>query len=78
MARDKTARDIEDANKQMSAASEGDASRRKGEAHTATTPAAGAAVHHARVGAELSAENRERQGETADAIKRAAENDGRV
>jgi hypothetical protein len=35
-------------------------------------------VHRARVGAELSAEDHiSQQGETADALKRAAENDGR-
>lgn len=79
MERDKTERDIEDANRAVSAAPEGDASRRRGEAHTATTPATGAAVQHARVGAELSAEDpMHQQGETADAIKRAAETDGRV
>jgi hypothetical protein len=50
--------------------------RRKADMDAATWPASGAPVHHARVAAELAGEDNE--SETAQAIKRAAENDGRV
>ena len=48
---------------------------RKADMDAATGPASGAPVHP-RAGAELAGEDDE--GETAEAIKRAAENDGRV
>ncbi len=79
MERDRKERELEEAKRQAGAGPEGDLSRRRGEAHAAMTPASGAAVQHAFAGATLSAEEPAgQQGETADAIKRAAENDGRV
>ncbi len=79
MNRDKRELDVEEANREMPAAPEGDASRRRGEVRSATTPASGAPVQHAYAGAEIAADEPSSQtGETADALKRAAENDGRV
>ena len=70
--------DVTKTNQQMNAPGD-PRRRRKGEFDTASQPASGAAVQHARVGAELSGEGRAYdQSETAEAIKRAAENDGRV
>ena len=79
MERDKNEKEIKDLNRRMGAAPEGDTSRRRGEVHTAMTPASGAAAQHGRVGAAPSADEPSSDtGETADALKRAAENDGRV
>ena len=50
--------------------------RRKADMDAAAWPASGAPVHHARGAAELAGEDNE--SETAQAVKRAAENDGRV
>ena len=79
MERDKNEQEIEDLNRRMGAAPEGDISRRRGEVHTAMTSASGAAVQHGWVGAATTADEPSSEtGETADALKRAAENDGRV
>ena len=53
--------------------------RRAADFDTATAPASGAAVQHAAAGAALSVDGRPSDAsETAEAIKRAAENDTRV
>ena len=54
--------------------------RREAELRAATHPTSGAAVQHALAGASLAADDDSGAGtgETADALKRAAENDGRV
>jgi len=78
MAHDKKDSDAEAVNKQVNAPEDRARIRAKGEAENAMTPASGAAVQHALAGAEIAAEKPMReQGETADALKRAAENDGR-
>ena len=70
--------DVEAVNRRANAPEDRRQNRAKAELDAATWPASGAAVHHARVGAELAGENASDGTETADAIKRAAENDGRV
>ena len=53
--------------------------RRDAELRAATHPTSGAAVQHASAGASTAADDRSAgTGETAGALKRAAENDGRV
>jgi hypothetical protein len=53
--------------------------RRDAELRAATHPTSGAAVQHALAGASIAADDGSAgSGETADALKRAAENDGRV
>ncbi len=53
--------------------------RREAELRAATHPTSGAAIQHASAGASLTADDHGAgAGETADALKRAAENDGRV
>ena len=72
-------KNVEAVNRGMHAPEDADARRIKGAARTAMTAASGAAVNHAFAGAEISAdEPMSAQGETADALKRAAENDSRV
>jgi hypothetical protein len=58
---------------------DGETERRKAEMETAAQPASGAPVQRAAAGAALGAEERASdRGETAEALKRAAENDTRV
>ena len=68
--------DVEAVNQRMNAPEDRRRTRTKADMDAATWPASGAPVHRARVGAELAGEDNE--SETAAAIKRAAENDGRV
>jgi hypothetical protein len=68
--------EVEAVNRRMNMPEDRRQVRRKADMDAATWPASGAPVHHARVAAELAGEDNE--GETAEAIKRAAENDGRV
>ncbi len=78
MAHDKKDSDAEAVNKQVNAPEDRARSRARAELRTAVTPAAGAPVQHALAGAEIAAEKpMSEQGETADALKRAAENEGR-
>jgi hypothetical protein len=73
------AEDVEALNRQMSRPEEARKALRTADFDTATTPASGAAVQHAAASAALSVEGRQHDAsETADAIKRAAENDTRV
>jgi hypothetical protein len=77
MARTKTPdEEVAAVNRRMNAPEERRQVRRKADMDAAAWPASGAPVHHAHVAAELAGEDNE--GETAEAIKRAAENDGRV
>lgn len=80
MENSKTPRDdARRANRQMHAPENADRQRRDAEVRAATHPTSGAAVQHAFAGASVSADDRGSEtGETADALKRAAENDGRV
>ena len=56
-----------------------EAQRRRADIETAAQPASGAPVQRAAAGAALSAgERASESGETADALKRAAENDTRI
>jgi hypothetical protein len=68
--------EVEAANRRMSAPEDRRKVRTKADMDAAAWPASGAPVHHARVGAELAGEDDE--SETAEAIKRAAENDTRI
>ncbi len=79
MPHEPTDKSVEAVNRGMNAPEDGDARRIKSAARTAMTPASGAAANHALAGAQISAdEPMSAHGETADALKRAAENDGRV
>ena len=71
-------RDAETANRQMNARDDRDAPRREADLRAATHPTSGAAVQHAVAGPSSVADDGAGDGETADALKRAAENDGRV
>ena len=70
--------DVEKANRQMDARDDRDGARRQADLRAATHPTSGAAVQHAVAGASSAADDHAGDGETADALKRAAENDGRV
>ena len=70
--------DVEKPHRQMNARDDRDAPRHEADLRAATHPTSGAAVQHAVAGASSAADDRAGDGETADALKRAAENDGRV
>ena len=71
--------EAEEVNETMNAPEDERQTRADAREDAALWPASGAPVHRARVGAELAAEEPALEsGETAAAIKRAAENDRRV
>lgn len=71
--------DVERLNREMNAPEDPTKRRREAEAKSAMRPTSGAAIPQAFAGAQMAAEGRsDETSETAESLKRAAENDGRV
>lgn len=71
--------EVERVNREMNAPEDRRQDRHQAEADAALQPSGGAPIQQARIGAELAGEGGAMEkSETADALKRAAENDTRV